>query len=410
MAYYPHSLGELRALITSDFHSVYTSACSSAAWGTSVAKKLRHQSWEHGSEYGAVDDPTIRSRMYGLGAEIATLRKAAPKFKMFLGVGSSDTTPNVEALMLQAVMGGLASPGAKTGAADAESTTTKVKDASTPAAKGTAVLLGTRGDARGNGEVRLISAKDTGDFDLQMATAGAVSAADAIVFSHTAYLDENATQLYVDLLHLGKEAVDQIQMIGGIGGANITQVGTGELPSIEFNLQMADWQIVPAAQRATLEPATANHGGKPPMSKGQGGFFWGDAAATTRSLVKAGDFNINLGVSYVAIPDPNGINGIGGWQRVVGKPTLEFTMFMADDYLGLHDDFTAGTAKQAIIQFGHTAQGCCAITFPKLYLNKEPRRVGFGALTGVRVSCHAEENYTAGCTDLDASAVAVHWF
>lgn len=410
MAYYPHSLGELRALITSDFHSVYTSACSSAAWGTSVAKKLRHQSWEHGSEYGAVDDPTIRSRMYGLGAEIATLRKAAPKFKMFLGVGSSDTTPNVEALMLQTVMGGLASPGAKTGAADAESTTTKVKDASTPAAKGTAVLLGTRGDARGNGEVRLISAKDTGDFDLQMATADAVSAADAIVFSHTAYLDENATQLYVDLLHLGKEAVDQIQMIGGIGGANITQIGAGELPSIEFNLQMADWQIVPADQRATLEQATANQGGKPPISKGQGGFFWGDAASTTRSAVKAGDISINLGVTFVPIPDPNGINGIGGWQRVVGKPTLEFTMFMADDYLGLHDDFTAGTAKQAIIQFGHTAQGCAAITFPKLYLNKEPRRVGFGALTGVRVSCHAEENYTAGCTDLDASAVAVHWF
>jgi hypothetical protein len=237
---------------------------------------------------------------------------------------------------------------------------------------------------------------------------------DAIVAATTCYFDDSTTQEYIDGLVIGKSAEDQLQWLNGQGGFAFADIGPDQAPRLEFELNVMDWQEVGSSERDQLEPGSAVQGNNPPTVRGMGGFFLGDFGSTTRTVYKVQDVSINPGVAYEPLPGYNGINGIEGFQKVIDRPTIEFTALLeggADPLPGFYDDFNAGTAKQMLIQFGTSQQNTVAVSMYKCYFDAAPVRVEAGALQGVRCVLHGESVYDSNDTDkLAQSPICIHWF
>lgn len=406
----PESIREVRALIGTAAHTAFTAA-NNAAWAAGTAyvlpvtsidlSKLVHQ---------GIENKTLQRRMYAGPASKAGLSNSEISLSLPLGMGSANTTAPFEATLLSAFFGGLASPTAKTDLCEADCTATLLKATGHGMSAGMAVLVGAPGDGRGNGEVRRIASVTTDEITLEMALSAAPNTGDALVYSHTVYLDQSATQSYLDLLVIGYHAEDQIQALRCMGPVTFSGLGEGEEPSMSLALQVPQWQEVPAADRDQLEPSVAFSGsGQAPTSKALGGCFFGDAGSTTRAAIEAADWAVNPGLSFVYRKDPNYENRMGACKRAPGRVTAEITVYVDLDY-GLHADFPS-TAKQLTMQFGNTAQACVAITAPKLYLSQKPTRASINNMQGLKLTMHGDEPTVASpAVNLFSSALAVHWF
>jgi len=410
----PHALREVRYLSGTTFNLTFTNAAA-AAWAAGTATKLRVIGWEPDFKFESEPDATLQQRVHGAPANIPTIRTGTVKMTTYLDVAQSDATASPIATFLSLMAGGIDNPAARTDAAEAGGSTTALIVTAHGLVVGNAVLIGTRGDAKGNAEVRSIATVTNANaVALTMATSVAAAAADALVYGTTIYFDEAATQKYIDLLAIGKSAEDQLQAIGCMGGFELTSTGPDQVPRCEFSLRVGDWQEVPSGERDQLEPASAVQGNAPPGVRGMGGFFIGDNGATTRGTLRVSDIKINPGLAFGPMPGYNGVNGIEGWVRVPSRPTLEFTALLdggADPLPGLYDDFVAGTAKQIMIQWGTTAQHCAAVEFPKFYLDAPPERVAVGALSGVKIVGHGEQAGVAATVgEIGASPIRIHTF
>lgn len=420
---YDKKIRELRLKYGTTFNVAHTAA-NDASWTPGTATKIRAIDWEDNFEYASEPDPTLESQMDRHRANIPTLRRGKCSFKTFLEGGSATTTANTIATLLSKFFGGLSSPTTNksvtsTGAgADAtEIVSAGVDGYCTP---GMAVLPGVRGDSRGNGEVRLINSETPNTLTLDMAMNAQLNGtSDVVVLSHTVFLSPSATQSYLDGLVIGQDATtnypDQKQWVGGMGSVSLEGLGLGELgPSVKFDLEVGDWAHTRASQ-ASLTPSSAHVGNGPAIDRGIGGLFVGLSSATDRKKIRAGGWSIDPGIKYVAIPDPNGVNGIGGFKRVRSDGVKwEFTA-LREEALGdssgtAHDfytAFTAGTAIQLMWQWGHAAQNCVAISMPLCYVDSV-MEAELDGLSAVKVSGHATCG-TSGTEILD-SAMAIHFF
>lgn len=407
----PFAIRELRYKSGTTFNKTHTAA-SNAAWDPGTAVKIRaHDISLDGLEYSSEMDPTMRSYLVPQYPAIPTLRMGKLAFKAFLEGANSGATASPVATLLSLIMGGVANPSARTDAVEGGSTTTTINATAHGQTDGMAVLLGVRGDAQGNGEARVVTNASANAFDLLMAITGAQDVSDALVYSTTVYL-RNTTQNYIDFLCIGKSAEDQIQGVGGMGPFKLSGLAPGEVPKVEFDLTLADWQEVPSGERDALSSGTAATGNQPATDRGLGGCFIQDVGTTTRAAFKISDLSIDPGIEFAPIPDPNGVNGVGGWQLVKAEPSFEFTAILegsTDPLIGFYDDFANGAlaagaqAKHVLFQFGHTAQRCVAIDFPRSYFTVAPVRVEVGGLVGVKCKMHA----TAGAHDETSAAAAL---
>lgn len=406
----PDSIRELRALIRTSRNKAYTAA-SAAGWAAGTAHvlpitsvdltKLVHQ---------GIESKALQRRLYESDASKAGLSASELSFSIPLGMGSANTTAPFEATLLAAFFGGLASPTAKTDLCEADCTTTVLNATGHGMSAGMAVLVGAPGDGRGGGEVRRIASVDTNTITLEMALAGAPSTGDALVYSHTVYLDQSATQNYLDILGIGFHAEDQFQCLGCMGPVTLSGLAEGEEPTMNFNLTVPQWQEVPVGERDQLEPSVAFAGsGQAPTSKATGAFFLGDWGSTTRAAVESADWSIDPGLKFEYRKDANYENRMGACKRVPGRVTAGITVY-ADLDFGLHADFPS-TAKQLLWQFGNTAQACVAITMPRALLTSKPARKAINNMSGLSLALHGKEPTVAATpANLYSSAIAVHWF
>jgi hypothetical protein len=229
------------------------------------------------------------------------------------------------------------------------------------------------------------------------------------VVSDTAYLDEDATQQYVDTLGIGHATADQRQTIGGTGTFTVTGMGPGELPKLEIELLVADHKYVAANERTSLTPGTGPQSGGVPYERGIGLVHVGDHGDSTRTARKCGSLVFSsAGLTYEEQPEPSGVNGLGGFQHMPGVPTVECTLLYDEDF-GLIADWNSQTAKTVIFQLGHLVSGCFALELPKAYLDALPVPEALNNLSGLKLMMHGTEDYVAS-NDLRSSAVRIHWF
>jgi hypothetical protein len=410
----PDRIREVRALWGTTFNTAYVAA-SAAGWHPDVAHKLAVSGIDLSKLVGkGLESKVIQSTFYGAPANKPASMESDLPLSMYLGRGSATTAAPLEATILGMVFGGLDSPAAKTDLAETGSTSSVIVATAHGRPVGTAVLVGTRGDGRGNGEVRRIISATANNYTVDMQFAGAPANGDAIVHSHTVYLDPTATQKYIDLLILGWHAEDQIQTIGCMGSPTIKGVKEGEIPEFELALKVPSWQEVPSADRDQLEPVHAPEGdGDCLPTKDAGGCFFGDwdvAGAVARAAIESADWTINPGITFEPRANRNFENGIGGWKQVLARPKAELTCYIDLDY-GLHADFTGGVAKQLMYQFGCIAQDCVAISFPKCYLDSKPTRTKINSIAALKLDLHGEVPTVANpVVYLESSPIAIHWF
>jgi hypothetical protein len=406
----PRAIRELRYLSGTTRNTSYTAA-SNAAWAPGTAAKLRPMDYDaSGLVQGSEADTTHQQRFYSRPANIATTRNGSFSFSTYLGAAESDESENPVATLLSKIMGGIASPGAggrsQTLDSSGTHTTTRIFAAGidSDAAVGQAVLV--------NGEARSITATGSDYVDLNMALSAAPSDGDTATISTTVYLDEDATQEYLDFLAIGHATADQRQMLAcQCTGLELQGLGVGELPKLGYSMGVNDWQWVPSGERDALESTSASQGNDPPVNRGLGGLFFGDHGSTTRAAVKGAISGIGNLIAYQDVPDHTGANGIGGWQKMpIGDGiTASFSMLFDEDMDGLYTDFNTPTAKQFIFQLGSTAQKCCAIELQRCYLLATPTETDVSGLQGVEVSVSADEGTTT-TNDLTRAALRFHWF
>lgn len=415
----PKNIRELRYLSGTTANTAYTAA-SNAAWAAGTATKLRTTAYDDsGLEYSSEKDATLETRLFANRAPVPTLRKGSFSFSTYLGAAEADTSANPVATLLSKIMGGIASPTARTYTADdgaGSHTTTSVLDDSSgmeTEVEGSAILVGTRGDGRGNAEVRRISDNATTDqLDVDMAWAGAPQDGDAIVVATTVYPDPDAAQQYLDFLAIGHATADQRQMLACMATeVSLEGAAPGELPQLNYTIGVSDWQWVASGDRDQLEPTSAPQGNNPPVDRGLAGLYLGDAGSTTRNVFCGANVSIpRIGPSYVEVPCLNGLNGQKGYAKVPGDGwECSFDLLFDEDMTGLYDDFSAGTAKQLMIQFGHAAQGCVALDFPYCYLTMDPKPSELNGLSAVTITVRGQ-NTTNTSNDLTLAPFKIHFF
>jgi len=411
----PLALREVRVKTGSTFRTEHQNAASSdwnAVDGT--ATKLRVTVYDDsGLVQEGLEDESLQTRMHAKDAPYEGLRGGTIKLAGYLGGAHANVDWSVGAIIANALLGGCVNPTTARSTVVIAGTITTLNipyDASLAnVVAGQAMLLGTRGDGRGGGEVKPIASVTANAAQLDVAAAVAPNAGDAIVFSTTAYLDEDVAQTYIDGLGIGHATADQRQWIGGAGGLSITGLVPGEAPVMETELMVGDHQYVPTGDRTTLSHAVSPQGNDPATERGLGMFQVSDHDSTTRTLVKGGDITFESGVAVEAFPNHAGLNGLGGFQRIPGVPKMEFTLLYDEDMLGLRDDFTGQTAKLIIYQTGTSATQTAAIEFPKAYLAAAPVPAALGNVSGVKIAVHGTEDFVAS-DNLLSSAVRIHWF
>lgn len=398
----PSRIRELRVLTGTTFNTTHAAA-NSATWD--AATKLAPNSVDLSKlEDKGIAKKTLQTRL-GAGAGFSQgLAVGSITFAIPAGVGSSNTTAPIEATLASKIMGGLYSPSAKSGQCDTGCTNSGIYSTSHAAVAGGAVLIGK--------EVRRVSNVTNADhFNLEMDLSSAPAENAAITYGHVAYLDHSATQQYFDCLAIGWNEEDQVQTIGGFGPLKIKSKGTDEPPELEFDINVADHQEVPAAERASLTPSVAPSGGDCPTAKALGGYFLGDWSNTARNAPESDDWSVEIGVTAEKLPGPNGINGIGGWKRTGGPGKSTVSLLIGEDRPGLVSDYENQTAKQQIFQWGQEAGACFAVIQPRVVLDGRPKRVGIGNLQGQQLSCETKEPTVASpANNMYSSHTSLCWF
>ena len=410
----PVKLREFRFRTTTTFGTSYTAA-NDATWnivGGSATKLAITDYDDSGLVHEGLPDETLQTRFYTQSVMIEGNKTGTFKVSSYLGGAYSNVTAHPQATILSCFMGGLASPTTtRSGNIGANSTATNINITGIEGfvVAGQAVLLGTKGDGAGNGEVKPIKTVGTNWIELGMACAAAPATSSGYRLSTTAFYDEDATQQYINTLVIGHAAADQRQTIMCAGTATVESMGVGELPKLVMNFMPVDHQYVPTAQLDAFETTASPEGNYIPFDKSVGAFQMSDFASTTRAVYKVGNVNFDPRIVYEPIPSHTGVNGIGGWQKMPSTPRMECTLLFDEDMRGLLDDWEAQTAKQIIFQVGHLANAVCCIEIPKAYIDAAPVPTALNNLAGVRLVVHGTESATSG-TDLIRSPCRIHWF
>lgn len=409
------SLRELRLrFLDATFSETFTNAASTT-WNTDNSHKIRTVSIDDsGLSQEGIEDETLETRMYRKRANHPGLRKGTLKFDMYVDGAPSGTGQGVVGGLFEVAMGAVVNPtNARSSTVNGTSTTTNIQlvSADTYCEPGQAVLIGAKGDGKGGGEVKIVTAVSALGASYYPACAGIPVTGDTVVFSSTAFLDEDAAQNYVDSLLIGDDSADQRQTVGGATTFSLEGLAAGELPKASFEITAADHQYVEASgDRAAFNHDAAAAGSNPAHDRAIGLTHLGDAQATARTSRKVAGITITPNLVVLEHPEPGGVNGIGAYERAPGVPEIEMSLLHDQDMPGLAQDYNTGTAKSCILQYGHAATKTFAVDFPNCYVADLPTRDDEDGLTVSKIKLRANEDYSAGNTDLNRSAMRIHRF
>jgi hypothetical protein len=405
----PVALRELRAICTTVFASNHSNGAASP-WTT--APKVEISAYDDsGLAWPGLPDDTLKTRLYEQDAPTAGLQRGTLKIST-RGLGAyANITPHIAAIMMNAAFGGIASPGTNRNVAcgsGADTYRIPFTNANTETVPGQAILVGRKGDARGCGEVKPIVACNATHVVLGVACNAAPSQNDPIVLSTTCFVNEDAPQGYIHTLGIGKATTDQRQTLSCAPTVKFSGLGTSERPSMDIELMAADHRRVPASERASLQHATAPQRTSPAFSKGIGLLHFGDYNTTTRAPMKHADLSFDPGVTYAEVPGLGGVNGVEDWQKVKSAPTMTFTL-LHDEDTDLGSDFTNGTARHVIAQFGHEMGKTVAFEMAKSYVDADPTPKAAGPLAGQFVTIHGSDDYNS-TSNVRSAAFRIHMF
>lgn len=406
----PSSRREVRVHVSSTFVTNHANAATDSwALTNSAIHKLRVTAADvTGLTQPGISDETLQTRFHTKPPNIAGLSKGSVKLTTYAGGAYANVDVGPEWNVARASLGGYAAvTNARSGTVSAQVSTTNIgmTSVNTYVVAGQAVLIGVKGDGRGNGEVHPINGVSPDHIQLSVATAAAAAVADPLVFCSSLYPDEDATQHYVDVVVAGHASADQFQTCGGVPKMMVEGLGLGEQPRLVFDIMSCDWRYVPTSERVTISHTTSPRGGEPSFDKAIGLAHIGDQGSSTRTAYKVTDVTYDPGIEYAEIPSPSGVNGVGGYQHMPGVGMLEMTVITAEDD-GLIDDYPS-TAKHIVVQAGHTATKTIAVEFTKAYLSDRPTRVEVNNLTGWRCKFFCTETYNAS-SDLVGAGQRIH--
>lgn len=409
----PFQLRELRCIDQGSTWPTAFTAANAGGWDAAGVKKRVHDLDFSELRYASVPDPSIQTRHHGHPGNIATLtggvEQMSLKFKMWLPGGSDTTSVGTVAEMIGFVMGGIKSPTAIADVAENGGSATNIKATGHGQVAGQASLFGTLADGRGDGKVGVIKTIDSAnDYTLLQALSGTPDDPDVIKNGHTMWVDPT-DESYQDFLLIGHYAgsgaaddPDIINCRGCAGTCTFGGLGPNEKPFVEFTYMVGAWRNEPYATTEAFAHTTAASGSDPAGDRGIGSLTIGDTAATTRTVVRGGNVEIDPGMALEPIMDPEGINGISGWQKVPSETgaTMKVTRYWGD-MPGLYNDFTSKTAKQILFVVGHAAEATAAFDFPQAYLDGDPTREEFNRMTGLTLEFHGDTGTATALTTAD---------
>jgi hypothetical protein len=383
---------------TSTYPTAYT-AGNNATWTN--ADNLRVFDIELDLKENAEQDKTIQTGHHGHPAPIFLDNSGSTvKFSCYLEGGTGTTTAGHIATLVGRALGGLRSPNAATGTAEAGSAIDFVNETGHSKVVGEAVLVGARDDGGGDGKLAAIKTIDTADkYSFFMALPAApLTTADELHYGHTAYMDASSEN-YLSFFLIGHYAgsgasddPDQLNLSGcSCAAIEFSGMRAGESPKVTMTWNIGRWRNEPYATTAAIDHDATPVGGDPAGNLAIGALLVGDLSSYTRSTVQGGDVEVAPNITIEKIEDPNDDNQCGGWVSLPSEtgPTCSITRYWGD-MPGLRNDFTAGTGKQVLIQWGNTQTGCVGIFLPRAYLTAAPERIEFSRSMALKLQFHGD--------------------
>lgn len=406
----PVVLREIRTRIVTAVNPTHANAAS-ATW-TGATKMLPASYDDAGLKQEGFPDDNLKTRLFDAGAPTPGLSRGTYKMS-FRGLGSyANTDPTPEQILMNAVCSGIALPTTNRNVAIAAGSSTTIINIATCNSfmrPGQALLIGRKGDGKGNGEVKPILECNAGAAILAIACNAAPAENDPAVISTSIWPDEDGTQTYIEHLAIGAATDDQKQTVGGQGKMGFSGLGMSERPTLDLDMTAADWRTCPTDSRASLQHAVSPQRGTVTFGKGIGLCHVGDYNTATRASFKYAEVSHDPGLAYAEVPGPGGVNGVEGWEKVKGNPKTTLTLLYDEDMPGLASDFGNGQAKHILIQHGHEMGKCFAIEQRKSYVDDSCPAKAAGPLAGVVLTTHGCDDYNAS-SNIKSAAVVYHMF
>lgn len=317
------------------------------------------------------------------------------------GNGVAATQTGLGALLIAA---GFAQTLGTGDAAEAGSTSTVINLTAHGFAVGAGVVVGARGDGRGDGEFRVITATTANSITLNMALKAAPNTGD-VVYAMATYVPQDTTALnsYEFVLN-GLDTSGDIWALLGCKCETITfaNLNPGEVPTATFRWRVATW-----VRMGSVTNAPAVSGFQDPVGIAHGGLYVQNVGTSTRAVVHESAFTFDPGMAAQPVPSSAGPaqSAVINWVRTAIVPTGSFSTPFAASYLTDHD---ARTGQFIMRQNHHVAGRVTALECQRAYWEGgPPLRENINDQTYTTVRWRGDEGTTT-TNNLTRAAFRVH--
>jgi len=211
----------------------------------------------------------------------------------------------------------------------------------------------------GRTEMREIRTVSTDTITLEQGFSETPSASDVIYNCVTVYPDRKASPTSMQFLAEGEEADDYWRLSGCMPASISLELGYGSIPSIRYEMQVAEWAYLGSGTLAAQTYSNFN-----PLAFNSGELLCQTIGTLTRRVVSHRSFSASTQLTYLPVESPEGTQGRIGYTHNHTPPfaTANVGTFYEDQTW--HTDRTNRNRKHLAMQMGMSASGGVLLTMP----------------------------------------------
>lgn len=321
-----------------------------------------------------------------------------------LSSGATTTGDSLNALLLHSMGGRDAGKGSVISAATTTSVTVTTSGCGAKFLPGKAILVETS-SATAEWQQTIVRSctTSTGVIHLEVKLSAVPGAGAKVINSHSYYIDPSATATYQFRAH-GDDAADIWLMLGCIGGfsiADLLQIEAGQLPRLNFDYGVTEWQKETGTLAAGSFDGAALLGTTSEME-----IHYQTHGTYARNLISVSAIDPQPNITWTMLPARGNADHqhVDRWRMTGVAPSVSFTADPAAAFWTVH---SAQTEKRVTIMFGKTPGSSWCIDLPRLVMSAVPQRGTHAEQVATQCAFRALED-DAAANALGRSPIRIH--
>lgn len=248
-----------------------------------------------------------------------------------------------------------------------------------------------------NGQIRLVTAVDTGstpdNITVTPALSGAPAAADVVYASVGAAVTSSGSyEPAATAAFVWKHDQDEVTLLGCAGTLKVDPYDAGTRPMLTFEFQVNSWANT---SNKSSVPSSVTYR-SPLLAKRSAGdttgscLLWGSTATPLASSKTGFDPALTLSPK----PSVEGIEGRIGWAITNEAAMFDVTPYSAQSTY--YTDYEAGTNRTAVLQLGNAGGAAFGIAAQQTQIMDLPAEADVGGIRGSSLKLRARTPSTSG--------------